>query len=282
MDSKIEKKQSKDEKFDKEETTHFRFSYKARKLYQKLSKSKKRRAGLSKKFILEVNLNTKVALEELFLYYGDDYVFYPFDLGEHVEEVLEMLKLFYYLNGTNLPPNIKDPDSEEADNSVNLFIITQMMNPAFQFYLITFQVIPLIFQIAIDRIAPKEDYDYTRREASFLDLNVRIITYMILWKGGHNRLKKIPEYQNFLEQFPTCKDFAFENQYKIDEMEDVSMHDFMKARLCCGNCKKKRSYDNKFLRCGRCRKVYYCDRNCQKLHWKKGHKHRCVSEKNSN
>ena len=34
--------------------------------------------------------------------------------------------------------------------------------------------------------------------------------------------------------------------------------------------------DGKRMRqCGRCRKVLYCSKECQKVHWKEAHKHEC-------
>ncbi|KAI8977514.1 hypothetical protein BDF20DRAFT_875305 [Mycotypha africana] len=45
----------------------------------------------------------------------------------------------------------------------------------------------------------------------------------------------------------------------------------------CGNitCDKKEERPGSFKRCGRCQKVCYCSRECQKEHWKSGHKLLC-------
>ena len=40
----------------------------------------------------------------------------------------------------------------------------------------------------------------------------------------------------------------------------------------CGSCMQRKIH---LLKCGRCLSVYYCDVNCQKLHWKKLHKGEC-------
>jgi len=41
---------------------------------------------------------------------------------------------------------------------------------------------------------------------------------------------------------------------------------------CCG----KTSDEKKFPRCKRCKRVAYCSKECQKKHWKAGHKKDCV------
>ena len=41
----------------------------------------------------------------------------------------------------------------------------------------------------------------------------------------------------------------------------------------CGNCGKESPKHS----CSRCRSVFYCDRECQKQHWKKGHKNFCAT-----
>jgi len=51
----------------------------------------------------------------------------------------------------------------------------------------------------------------------------------------------------------------------------------------CSNCfmlDKDLSDDNgndgKLLKCGACRRIKYCSRECQKKHWKKVHKRHCT------
>jgi len=43
---------------------------------------------------------------------------------------------------------------------------------------------------------------------------------------------------------------------------------------CCGQCHKK--IGEGADRCSRCKKVWYCNRDCQKLHWNNGHKQECT------
>lgn len=49
-------------------------------------------------------------------------------------------------------------------------------------------------------------------------------------------------------------------------------------RQCASvDCDKKESEPGSFKRCGRCQKVSYCSRECQKEHWKDGHRIVCKS-----
>ncbi|XP_078673230.1 uncharacterized protein LOC144912188 isoform X2 [Branchiostoma floridae x Branchiostoma belcheri] len=43
----------------------------------------------------------------------------------------------------------------------------------------------------------------------------------------------------------------------------------------CGFCGKLSTPEQKFSKCGSCLHVYYCSRDCQKQHWKAGHKNQC-------
>jgi hypothetical protein len=63
----------------------------------------------------------------------------------------------------------------------------------------------------------------------------------------------------------------------------------MKSRLetecgtdeLCSNCfvLENNTPDGKLFRCGWCRQVNYCSRECQKEHWKKTHKKQCTGKK---
>ncbi|KAL0094525.1 hypothetical protein J3Q64DRAFT_1714719 [Phycomyces blakesleeanus] len=50
----------------------------------------------------------------------------------------------------------------------------------------------------------------------------------------------------------------------------------------CGNsgCQKVEEEENSFKHCGQCQRVAYCSRECQKEHWKSGHKTVCSSTSN--
>ena len=44
----------------------------------------------------------------------------------------------------------------------------------------------------------------------------------------------------------------------------------------CASCQNR---DTCMHSCAGCRRVYYCDRNCQRTHWRQGHKQECKKEK---
>lgn len=46
-------------------------------------------------------------------------------------------------------------------------------------------------------------------------------------------------------------------------------------KLYCGNCHRPPRPNENLLVCTRCKSVAYCDRNCQRRDWKKGHKKEC-------
>ncbi|SMQ53178.1 unnamed protein product [Zymoseptoria tritici ST99CH_3D7] len=50
-----------------------------------------------------------------------------------------------------------------------------------------------------------------------------------------------------------------------------------KAKQKCTFCGSKSRDDNVLLACGRCKSALYCDKDCQKLHWKK-HKSACAEK----
>ncbi len=46
----------------------------------------------------------------------------------------------------------------------------------------------------------------------------------------------------------------------------------------CSSCSGKPAEGQTLLRCNRCRQGFYCDRNCQKEHWRQGHKSDCCPQ----
>lgn len=46
----------------------------------------------------------------------------------------------------------------------------------------------------------------------------------------------------------------------------------------CNICKKTASFSNKLLLCGGCKKIFYCNKECQKKDW---HKHKSICKKNN-
>ena len=46
----------------------------------------------------------------------------------------------------------------------------------------------------------------------------------------------------------------------------------------CSSCSGKPAEGQTLLQCNRCRQGFYCDRNCQKEHWRQGHKSVCCPQ----
>ncbi len=46
----------------------------------------------------------------------------------------------------------------------------------------------------------------------------------------------------------------------------------------CSSCSGKPAEGQTLLQCNRCRQAFYCDRNCQKEHWRQGHKSDCCPQ----
>jgi hypothetical protein len=48
------------------------------------------------------------------------------------------------------------------------------------------------------------------------------------------------------------------------------------GRGVCHNCQEDRKEQEQLLKCGACKKVFYCSKECQKIHWKQGgHREEC-------
>ena len=45
----------------------------------------------------------------------------------------------------------------------------------------------------------------------------------------------------------------------------------------CSHCSTQASESNHLMTCARCKSAFYCSRNCQRAHWKAGHKKICVA-----
>ncbi|KAI9480867.1 MAG: hypothetical protein EXX96DRAFT_564521 [Benjaminiella poitrasii] len=59
--------------------------------------------------------------------------------------------------------------------------------------------------------------------------------------------------------------------------KDASPENALHRQCANMTCDKKEEVPNTFKRCGRCQRVAYCSRECQKEHWKTGHKVVCKS-----
>ncbi|KAI8054936.1 uncharacterized protein B0P05DRAFT_498991 [Gilbertella persicaria] len=62
----------------------------------------------------------------------------------------------------------------------------------------------------------------------------------------------------------------------IRQLAKEAAQDNISHRQCANmDCNKKEEEPGSFKRCGRCQRVSYCSRECQKEHWKTGHKAVC-------
>lgn len=80
-----------------------------------------------------------------------------------------------------------------------------------------------------------------------------------------------------------CREIEKESNQKVADHFGVSVEEVQnsgsKMNLQhCANCKKMESVLGEFKRCIQCKTVVYCGRDCQKEHWKAGHKKACVKK----
>merc|ERR1712173_46997 len=97
----------------------------------------------------------------------------------------------------------------------------------------------------------------------------------------HQALLDLPEFGASLICDGYLKKFSASHQEIIKTMTTRSRlykHYFEQSKtvdpLSCSNCQRK-FWDNKRLRCGGCRKVFYCSKECQVDNWTRCHKPWC-------
>jgi len=72
------------------------------------------------------------------------------------------------------------------------------------------------------------------------------------------------------------KSTFFDNRLHFDTGDGTWMFvDASRQCSCCGQILTSHGQNGKLLSCGTCRTTHYCDRACQKRHWKHGHKSVC-------
>ena len=156
-------------------------------------------------------------------------------------------------------------------------------------------MLDIFLQITIDVFTPEElyfpgDNITDERKSDFAIMLLNILSRIRSWKGTYNRVKSMAQYQNFLIFFPNIE-ARLEDQYKVYmdtfgwRTPDISQKEIFRnlavANLFCGFCGAVQDAE-KILKCSRCRSVYYCNRKCQKKHWKKEHKDKCMAERKLN
>lgn len=180
--------------------------------------------------------------------------------------------------------------------------------------LIRYNIIDVILEHAIELYTPADlKFFYPPLEWSFSKGQfMKFLEVMMFsirnWKGAFKILQNLEQYKMFMDKFPsfygrkfrllkplppmpsvdsgkvlTLEDFPklksgefLHGQRDIKKIQKLE-RDFMTSHLSCGGCGKKQNAENVLLKCSRCGLVYYCDKNCQKKHWKAGHKKECIS-----
>jgi hypothetical protein len=69
-----------------------------------------------------------------------------------------------------------------------------------------------------------------------------------------------------------------------EELLQVSVtkeEDETQKRVCASCGTKEKKEETALLTCGRCMAALYCDRDCQRIHWKQEHKSECVAKTSS-
>ena len=64
---------------------------------------------------------------------------------------------------------------------------------------------------------------------------------------------------------------------EVQRLADLYSHSTIEGLMDgfkCAKCKKEA-----FKRCSKCKKVWYCSKECQVSHWKESHKAECVESK---
>ncbi|CAJ1949725.1 unnamed protein product [Cylindrotheca closterium] len=103
------------------------------------------------------------------------------------------------------------------------------------------------------------------------------ISNCFFWRDDHWKIDKpellvrVKEWNQALEQY--CDDEGLTSQQR----ENVIRLHKASPLAPCGNpgCSLVETKVKEFQRCGRCRTISYCSRNCQGKHWKAGHKKEC-------
>ena len=154
--------------------------------------------------------------------------------------------------------------------------------------LISHNVVSTLLQIVIDHFSPEDIYPFSitklmadKNKMDFIGMVGTLLAVMQLWKKSRKRLKKLSEYQTFSAKFSDFVAFmnnvsftVFDRQFRKKDVSQTFVRKHMEANIHCGFCRKKQDPDH-LLKCSRCLFEYYCNRECQKKHWKQGHKSNC-------
>ncbi|KAI8381339.1 uncharacterized protein BYT42DRAFT_593220 [Radiomyces spectabilis] len=103
--------------------------------------------------------------------------------------------------------------------------------------------------------------------------NVEAYTYLVRILRAKMAARVALENENF-ENFEKLS--AAEKEKLIRQLAKDATPENIKHAICANPaCDKKEQNAGDFKRCGQCQRVSYCSRECQKDHWKAGHKVVC-------
>ena len=74
-----------------------------------------------------------------------------------------------------------------------------------------------------------------------------------------------------------CGGLSVEQLDDLNELVPPHIQEELKKGQCSG-CGHARRLQEKFRACSRCNVTRYCSKECQKKHWKEGHKKECVAK----
>ena len=107
-------------------------------------------------------------------------------------------------------------------------------------------------------------------------------TNMMAWPKIKNRVKEVPGFDVVKSKIDLSSREIKKREEERDTLmpqtfSDASAEERRTVRtvLTCYNCLKEEAFEGEFSKCGRCRVVVYCSKECQIENWEKEHKKEC-------
>jgi hypothetical protein len=100
------------------------------------------------------------------------------------------------------------------------------------------------------------------------------------WKDLHQESEEA-RWQRFHRRYLTDEANPDDNKelskivLKAQKKEVKSTTNLTQGEMCANCYVLEKTLDEKLLKCGQCRLIKYCSRECQREHWKKAHKKQC-------